>query len=238
MKRWRTYASLLLALMMCLCLAACGGEEEDEISAVVMPDTIEDLVLDDSVEYDYSDYMGTWVDEEGDVLTVETYDDGRVHFTVSDADDYLIASGIFQYVEEYRTVYAHNDFDGIAYRSGAYIGDELEIQSFGTFTKVSGDVPGDTIGDESGLDISTLSGSWLPDGETNAETTIDISDDTWVLWELDSDGMWGMMDSGSLQDLGDGDFAAISEYDGEVYEIFLVDNETMFWNDDYYLKVE
>lgn len=234
MKRWKPYASLLLALMMCLGLAACGGGEDEDTA----PATIEGIVIDDSVEYDYDVFLGTWLGEEDTMLTVEKFDDGRAHFLLSDANDEWIASGIFQYAEEYGYVYAHNDYDGIAYQCWFGESDTPYIDTLGTFTKVSGDVPGDTIGDESGLDISALSGSWLPDGETDAETTIDISDDTWVLWMLDSDGMWGMMDSGSLQDLGDGDFAAISEYDGEVYEIFLVDNETMFWNDDYYLKAE
>lgn len=28
MKRWKKYAALLLALIMCLSMAACGGDEE------------------------------------------------------------------------------------------------------------------------------------------------------------------------------------------------------------------
>lgn len=45
MKRWKSYASLLLALMMCLCLAACGGGEAAEEEEVYYDDeiTIEDL---------------------------------------------------------------------------------------------------------------------------------------------------------------------------------------------------
>ena len=53
MKRWKKYAALLLALIMCLSMAACGGDEEGA------PDTIKNLVTDTSVEYDYSALMGT-----------------------------------------------------------------------------------------------------------------------------------------------------------------------------------
>ena len=142
MKNWKKYAGLLLALVMCLSLAACGGDEEGA------PATIEGIVIDDSVEYDYSAFLGTWLDENDNVLVVERYDDGREHFQLSDANDDWTASGIFQYVEEYGCVYAHNDFDGIAYLC-LFDGDNtLNIDSLGSFTKVSGDVPGENIGDE------------------------------------------------------------------------------------------
>ena len=71
MKNWKKYAGLLLALVMCLSLAACGGDEEGA------PATIEGIVIDDSVEYDYSAFLGTWLDENDNVLVVERYDDGR-----------------------------------------------------------------------------------------------------------------------------------------------------------------
>ena len=114
----------------------------------LVPSIIEDLALDDSVEYDYSIFLGTWLDEESSVLAVEEYDDGRVHYTLSDADDYGIAGGVFQYVEEYGYVYAYNDFDGIAYICWFDEDYTLNIDSVGSFTKVSGDVPGETIGDD------------------------------------------------------------------------------------------
>ena len=139
MKNLRKYAARLLALVLCLSLVACGGGA---------PDKLETIVIDDSVEYDYSIFLGTWLDEESSVLAVEEYDDGRAHYTLSDADDEWIAGGVFQYVEEYGYVYAYNDFDGIAYKCQLDEDNTLNISSFGAFTKVSGDVPGETIGDD------------------------------------------------------------------------------------------
>ena len=95
-----------------------GDETEDtvEVDPDDAPQTIYDATtLGDPVEYDYSAFLGTWLDENDNVLVVERYDDGREHFQLSDANDDWTASGIFQYVEEYGCVYAHNDFDGIAY---------------------------------------------------------------------------------------------------------------------------
>ena len=51
-------------------------------------------------------------------------------------------------MEEYGYVYAYNDFDGIAYICWFDEDYTLNIDSVGSFTKVSGDVPGETIGDD------------------------------------------------------------------------------------------
>ena len=102
-------AGLLLALAMCLGLAACGGcgssggssggdnggDEESTTPAFL----VDGIAIDDSIEYDYSIFLGTWSDENDNVLTVEQYDDGRAHFQLSDANDDWITSGIFQYSE-------------------------------------------------------------------------------------------------------------------------------------------
>ena len=169
------------------------------------PLIIEDLALDDSVKYDYSVFPGTWLEEESNVLAVEKYDDGRVHFQLSDANDDWIASGIFQYVEEYGYVYAHNDFDGIAHICWFDENDTLNIDSFGTFTKVSGDVPGDTIGDNTGnaplytsADDSSsydrfapYEGLWL----------CEITDECDYL-EFDANGNWQLRFDGDVIDEG------------------------------------
>ena len=159
MKNWKKFASLLLVLVMCLSLAACGGDKD------TAPATIEGIVIDDSVEYDYSIFLGTWLGEDNSVLAAEKYDDGRVHYTLSDTNDDWIASGLFQYAEKYDYVYAHNDFDGIAYQCRFGEDGALYIDTLGTFTKVSGDVPGENIGDtgeELGLlpDMSGYTGCW------------------------------------------------------------------------------
>ena len=154
MKNWKKYAGNMLALIMCLSLAACGGNggyDDDTVDGVdeVAPETIENLVIDDSVEYDYSVFLGNWPGEDNKVLSAEEYDDGRVHFTLSDANDDWIASGIFQYVAEYGYVYAHNDYDGFAYQCRFDGDDKLYIESFGTFGKTNGDAPAETVVDKS-----------------------------------------------------------------------------------------
>ena len=164
MKNWKKYVSLLLALVLCLSLAACGGDD------VTAPATIEGIVIDDSVEYDYSIFLGTWLGEDDSVLTVEEFDDGRSHFLLSDANDDWIASGLFQYAEKYGYFYAHNDYDGIAYQCRFGEDHTLYIDTLGTFTKVSGDVPGENIGDteeelEQLPDISGYTGCWKVENE-------------------------------------------------------------------------
>lgn len=169
MKNWKTYVSLLLALVLCLSLTACGNGKAEvssdskaevssdskadagsegaaEISSNPIPNSIKELVVDDSVEHDYTIFLGTWLDQEGNVLTMEEYDDGRVHFQLSDTNEALIAGGTLLYMEKYQRVYAYNEYDGIAYLC-QFNEDDLRIESLGTFTKVSGDVPGETIGD-------------------------------------------------------------------------------------------
>lgn len=106
MKGWKKYTHLLLALVLCLILTACGGSNDSggkvENDEDTPPATISNLATDTSVEYDYSALMGTWTGE----------DDGIAHICWMNEDD------------------------------------TLYIDSFGTFTKVSGDVPGETIGDD------------------------------------------------------------------------------------------
>lgn len=154
MKRWKKYMSLLLALVLCLSLMACGGGndsvgevEDDEDTA---PATINNLVTDASVEYDYSALMGTWTGEDDNILIMKHVEDvtNSERFLLFGADNELLASGNIQYVEEYGYVYLYNEHDGIAHICWFNEDDTLYIDSFGTFTKVSGDVPGETVGDD------------------------------------------------------------------------------------------
>ncbi|MDY5016268.1 MAG: hypothetical protein SO063_09455 [Eubacteriales bacterium] len=142
MRNWKKYAGLLLALVMCLSLAACGSKEE------TVPDTIKELALNASVEYDYSPFMGTWEGEDGSVLVMEHLEElyNSERFRLHDADNKLLASGSLQYVENYKYVYAYNEHDGIAHRCWFGSDGTLFIDTFGTFGKVSGDAPGETIG--------------------------------------------------------------------------------------------
>lgn len=53
-------------------------------------------------------------------------------------------AAFFQYAEKYDYVYAHNDFDGIAYQCRFGEDGALYIDTLGTFTKVSGECRGKT----------------------------------------------------------------------------------------------
>ncbi len=140
MKNLKKHFGLLLALVMCLSLAACGGA----------PDKLDVIVIDDSVEYDYSAFSGTWLGENGTVIVFTEEDQeqlneygaerrSRMCYTLSNADDEWIAAGLLQYSEEYDCVYAHNDYDGHAYKCMFNEDNTLTISSFGTFTKMIGD---------------------------------------------------------------------------------------------------
>lgn len=154
MKGWKKYTHLLLALVLCLILTACGGSNDSggkvENDEDTPPATISNLATDTSVEYDYSALMGTWTGEDDSVLTMEHIEDitNSERFRLFGSDNELLASGNIQYVEEYGYVYLYNEDDGIAHICWMNEDDTLYIDSFGTFTKVSGDVPGETIGDD------------------------------------------------------------------------------------------
>lgn len=60
MKTIKSYPLLLAALVLTLCLSACGSKNggQEEYRA---PDIIEDAVYDPDAQGDYSDYFGKWV---------------------------------------------------------------------------------------------------------------------------------------------------------------------------------
>lgn len=200
------------------------------------PSIIDSLAIDDSVEYDYSVFLGTWLGEDDSVLAAEKYDDGRVYYTLSDANNDWIAGGLFQYVGEYDSVYAHNDYDGFSYLCSFNEDNTLNISSFsGTFTKVSGDVPGETIGDE--FDLTVLTGKWNLDGDEDAAIIIEITNGSWILWEQ-GDGMWCPVDDGSIRAMGDGHCEALSENFELVHDVYLIGDSEIQWDDFYFQKME
>lgn len=182
MNNLKKYMGLLLALVMCLSLVACGGNA---------PEKLQTIVIDDSVEYDYSAFSGTWSGKNDNKLVVEEFDDGRNHFQLSDANDEWTATGILQYSEEYGCVYAHNDNDGHAYKCWFDDDNALHISSLGAFSKASGDVSEKTTGNDSKLphrDVSEYRGTWYPDEDISAETYIVIDvDGTWSYCQRSSD---------------------------------------------------
>lgn len=228
MKRWKKYAGLLLALVLCLSLTACGGgnadvggDESEETTSNAIPDSIEDLVLDDSVEYDYSYFLGEWLDEEGNVITVEEYDDGRVHFLLSDANEDLIAGGPLQYVEEYGCVYAIDNVGGDGSRCLFDGNDTLEIPGYSTFSRVNGD--------ES--DYIVIYGTWYPDGDESASRCIEFDSDgaLWSMYERNTNGLWDGVDGGTLYVTGVNQYEAVSDwYEDERFDCYF-EGDTMYW---------
>ena len=122
MKNRKSYYSLLLALVLCLCLTACGGSgdtiddggEDYSGNEVNTPDSFEGMVKDSELATNYAMYWGTWVDadnnselivamaDSGDEVRFDLYQDGSIE-----------ASGFVQFSQEYSGDYFYNEFDGV-----------------------------------------------------------------------------------------------------------------------------
>lgn len=229
MKNRKKCAAVLLALAMCICLAACGD------SGNAVPDSIENMAIDDSVACDYSSFLGTWVDESGNVLTVEVYE--RTRYDLSDSDDNLITAGDFQYIPDYGYVYANDDYKGVAYRCWFDESNALHIESLGVFNKVSGDTPGETVGDV--IDYLPLAGSWLLDGSADALSDLEIDElGNWTLYERpDSDSDYAEVDCGTVAanpNGEEGQYYAVSVlYDDVVYDFVVAEEGVLYWGGEY-----
>ena len=228
MKNQKKYAGLLMALIICLSMASCGGDVD------VAPDTIENLVTDTSVEYDYSALMGTWQNGDGSILTMEHVDGitNSERFRLLDADNNLLASGNIQYVEEYGFVYLYNEHDGIAHISWLNEDNSLYVDSFGAFTKMSGDIPGDSVGDGGeDVDFTMFSGSWYLNGDIYSSSCIefDATGTMWSLYERNADGFFDGINGGTLRSAGNNLFEAVSDwFDDETFDCYIADG-MLYW---------
>lgn len=234
MKNEKKFLCLMLALVLCLSLAACGGDGGGADGADAIPERIQDLVIDDSVECDYSDFLGTWAGEDGSTLIVEEYNGMR--YELDDVNDDLVASGELQYVEEYGYVYAYNEHDGIAHRCWFDDTYTLHIDSFGVFEKTIPYTPDDTAGDG---DFASLAGGWFLDGAADAVSSIEIDEyGNWTLYERPyGDGDPTMVDCGtiSVNTMGEeGQYYAVStQFDDVVYDLVVVEDGVMYWGGEY-----
>ena len=146
---------LLLAFVMCLSLAACGGGGEE----ITTPAWFEGMVSDSQNKVDINAYGGTWTGDSGSMVVELSESGDEVRFALYDAAGEITASGFIQTEPQYSADYFYNEHDGIAHRCSVP-GDILEVDGFGEFTKVSGDKQGDDVGDG---DYSALAGEWYQD---------------------------------------------------------------------------
>lgn len=223
---------LLLAFVMCLSLAACGGGGEE----ITTPAWFEGMVSDSQNKVDINAYGGTWTGDSGSMVVELSESGDEVRFALYDAAGEITASGFIQTEPQYSADYFYNEHDGIAHRYSVP-GDTIEVDGFGEFTKVSGDKQGDDVGDG---DYSALAGEWYQDGEQDALSVIEIkADGSWSLLELmDGDTERTAVDWGKLQTAeGEGAYSAVSDnFEDVAYDMTVIDGTTFYWggeNDNY-----
>lgn len=219
---------LLLAFVMCLSLAACGGGGEE----ITTPAWFEGMVSDSQNKVDINAYGGTWTGDSGSMVVELSESGDEVRFALYDAAGEITASGFIQTEPQYSADYFYNEHDGIAHRCSVP-GDILEVDGFGEFAKVSDDKQGDG-------DYSALAGEWYQDGEQDALSVIEIkADGSWSLLELmDGDTERTAVDWGKLQTAeGEGAYSAVSDnFEDVAYDMTVIDGTTFYWggeNDNY-----
>ena len=244
MKSMKKYLTLLLALVLCLSMTACGsdggGSSDDNFYDV--PDSFEGLVKDSEQMSNLYVYGGAWRGEDGSTMIVATSESGdEVRFALYDADEEVTASGFIQFVPEYDYDYFYNEHDGMAYRSWFDEVGAMYVASLGTFTKLKGDAPGENIGDG---DYGFLAGVWYQDGEPGAASIIEFdAAGSWTLSERPGgDGDPTVVDSGTIEvdPEGAGTYFAVSDmYEDVVYDMLLVGDDVIYWGGeyDYYQKM-
>lgn len=249
MKNRKSYYSLLLALVLCLCLTACGGSgdtiddggEDYSGNEVNTPDSFEGMVKDSELATNYAMYWGTWVDadnnselivamaDSGDEIRFDLYQDGSIE-----------ASGFVQFSQEYSGDYFYNEFDGWAHHCWLADDGTLQIEGFGGFEKDAS--AGDMDASDTGAadDVSALAGMWYLDGDVNAASWIEFDGSgIWTLYERSAEGDWSEVDYGTLRANGDSQYEAVSDaYEDVSYDLYLADDNAMYWGgeNDYYQR--
>lgn len=247
MKHWKKYLALVLALVMCLTLAACGGTDDnggDE--TVTPPDSFEGMVKDDQQLVDYSMYKGIWSGEDGSQLVVALNDDGdEMRFALYDVNEELAASGYIQMAQEYSADYFYNEHDGVAHHSWMDDDGTLNVDSFGSFVYVGAVEDGEGGGNDNATgDYAFLAGAWFMDADAAADSIIEIDEyGNWSLSERPGgDGDPTEVDCGTLEvnSADEGQYSAVSTmFDGVVYDMTVIGDDVMYWGgeNDYYQKM-
>ena len=249
MKHLKKYLALALALLLCTSLAACGssgGDYDDNDGSdgnfYDAPDSFEGLVKDSEQMANLYIFGGAWTGEDGGTLIIANNDEGdEVRFALYDVGEELTASGFIQFVPEHDCDYFYNEHDGVAYRSWFDEVGALYVAELGTFTKVTGDAPGENIGDG---DYGYLAGTWYQDAEPGAASilTFDASGSWELLERPGGDGDPTVVDCGPIEVNQDGAgqyLAASAVYEDVVYDFTLVGDDVIYWGGeyDYYQKM-
>lgn len=245
MKNWKKYLILMLALVMCLTLAACGGAGDNgDGEPTSAPESFEGMVKDDQQLVDYGMYKGLWSGDDGSQLVVALNDDGdEMRFALYDVNEELTASGYIQMVQEYSADYFYNEHDGVAHHSWMDDDGTLNVDSFGSFVYVSA-VEGGEGGDGATGDYASLAGAWFMDADAAADSIIEIDEyGNWSLSERPGgDGDPTEVDCGTLEvnPAGEGQYFAVSTmFDDVVYDMTVIGDDVMYWGgeNDYYQKM-
>ena len=237
MRRFIKYLLPALLLALCLSLAACGSGGDTDTDTDAAPDSFEGMVKDSDRMVSLSDYGGTWAGDDGSTMLIEAGGDGdEVRFALYDTGDEVTASGFIQSVPDYGCDYFYNEHDGVAYRSRLDEAGALDVVSLGMFAKVSGDLPGETIGDTG---FETLAGTWYLDAEADAPSILVIDQaGGWELMERPGgDGDPTTVDSGTVELAPDGSeemyLAVSSQFDDVGYEFTILDHDTLRWGSEF-----
>ena len=237
MKRMKKYLTLLLALVLCLSMTACGSDGADEDNLYDVPDSFEGLVKDSEQMANLYVYGGAWRGEDGSTMIVATSESGdEVRFALYDADEEVTASGFIQFVPEYDYDYFYNEHDGVAYRSWFDEVGALHVAELGTFTQMTGDAPGENTGD---IDFEMMAGTWYLDAEADAPSILVFDENGgWELLERPGgDGDPTTVDSGTVELAPDGSeemyLAVSSQFDDVGYEFTILDHDTLRWGSEF-----
>lgn len=227
MKIRKKYPGILPALVVSLGLAACGGGGDDIIYDTVdgvdeeAPETIENLAIDDSIEYDYSAFLGKWVGTDGTTLTVEEDSGKGAPFVLLDRYGDPYTTGVFKFVEKYGCVYAVDKVTDVASKCWFNENGRLEIPGFSIFSKVTGD--------ES--DYIVLYGTWYLDGEEPPKKCIefDSSGTMWSIYVRQDNGLLDGVNGGTLRETGANRYEAVSDWnDNETFDCYIKD-DCLYW---------
>lgn len=97
MEKRRTFLPLVLALVLCLSLAACGddgGGSDDDVTEA--PEAFEGLVKDTAqLTANYAMYRGVWLGDGGTLVVEESADGDEMRFVLYDAGEDIAAQRLY-----------------------------------------------------------------------------------------------------------------------------------------------